>query len=296
MSVERRGDGWRVRWREHGRPRSRQFRLKRDAEAWDREVTRLRQLGPLAVQQLTTTKPTLGEWIAERWAPEHAVTLEQSTRERYANAYEVHIAPWLDQVPLADLTVARLRQWQMGRLNAGVSAGTIDKCRTILSSILRHAAESEVILANPLPLVRAPKAPPRDAAEPLAPVTVEAIRIAMLDAPPREVAPSRPGRRRRAGYTLRPLGTSRSRQRDALIVSLLAYSGIRPGELRAMRWGDVRDKTIVVQRGADPTGKTKGTKTDRKRPVRLLAPLKADLAEYRLLVGRPPGYGAGPPR
>jgi integrase len=287
MSVERRGDGWRVRGREHGRNRSRDFARRRDAEAWDREVKRRRQLGPLAVQQLTMITPTLGEWVAQRWAPEHAVTLEQSTRERYANAYEVHIAPSLDDVPLGELTVVRLRQWQVGRLRAGVSAGTIDKCRTILSSILRHAAESEVILANPLPLVRAPKPEPRDAVAPLTPLRVEAIRTAMLHSPPREVAPSCPGRRRRTGYTVPPLGTPSSRQRDALVVSLLAYSGIRPAELRALRWGDVRDNTLVVQRGADPTGKTKGTKTDRKRPVRLLAPLAQDLREYRLATGRP---------
>ena len=39
--------------RERGQPRARMFALKRDADAWDREVQRRKQLGPLAVQQLT---------------------------------------------------------------------------------------------------------------------------------------------------------------------------------------------------------------------------------------------------
>jgi len=66
MSVERTrrkagGYAYCVRWREHGRNRSRTFDRKPDAEAWDREVKRRRQLGPLAVEQLTDRTVTLGE-------------------------------------------------------------------------------------------------------------------------------------------------------------------------------------------------------------------------------------------
>lgn len=113
-----------VRWREHGHNRSRTFSLRKDGDAWDREVSRRRQLGSLALQQLTTRGgPTLGEWISERWAPEHGVTLEQSTRERYANAYAVHIGPWLEEVPLNEITVAVLRGWQAALIKDGVSRG-----------------------------------------------------------------------------------------------------------------------------------------------------------------------------
>jgi integrase len=68
---------------------------------------------------------------------------------------------------------------------------------------------------------------------------------------------------------------------------VLAYSGLRPGELRALRWGDVRERTILVQRGADCDGKAKTTKTRSVRTVRLLAPLVADLREWRMASGRP---------
>jgi integrase len=278
-----------VRWRERGRNRARTFSLKRDADAFDREVERRRQLGPLAVQQLTNRGPTLGEWIAERWAPEHAATLEQSTRERYANAYAVHIAPWLDDVPLQEITVARLRGWQVERVKAGTKAGTIHKCRTLLSSVLRHAAESEAIPANPLSVVRAPKNPQRDAVRPLAPALVEKIRAVMLDPPAREVvAISRhAGDLRHRRYELPAPGTPQTRHRDALIVSLLAYTGIRPGELRALRWSDIGENTITIQRGANPDGSIKSTKTETRRTIRLLAAPTQDLREHRLAVGRP---------
>ena len=246
------------------------------------------QLGPLAVQQLTARGgPTLGQWIVERWAPEHAVTLEQSTRDRYANVHACHVAPRLDDVPLNEFTVARLRGWQAELVKAGVNPGTIHKARTFLSSVLRHAAESEAIPGNPLSVVRPPKATQRDAVQPLAPATVETIRRALLDPPAREVAASRPGQRNRRRYEMAAPGTPQTRQRDALIVSLLAYAGVRPGELRAQRLGDAREKTLLVERAANPDGTIKATKNERRRAVRLLAPLAQDLREYRLAIGRP---------
>ncbi|MGN6870276.1 MAG: tyrosine-type recombinase/integrase [Solirubrobacteraceae bacterium] len=278
-----------VRWREHGQNRSRAFKLKKDAEAFDRDVTRRRQLGPLALQQLTARGgPTLGEWIAERWAPEHGATLEQSTRDVYAAVYAVHLEPWLGEIPIGEITVALLRGWQADRLKAGVSPASIHKSRTLLSSVLRHAAESEAIPANPLSVVRAPKAGQRDAVQPLSPATVEAIRQAMLNPPDRDVAASAPGQRTRRRYSLPAAGTPQTRRRDALIVSLLAYAGLRPGELRALRLGDVRDKTILVQRAANPDGSIKATKTEKHRPVRLLSPLAHDVREHQLAIGRPP--------
>jgi integrase len=70
-------------------------------------------------------------------------------------------------------------------------------------------------------------------------------------------------------------------------VSVLAYAGLRPGELRALRWGDVRKATITVERAARPDGTIKSTKNHERRAVRLLAPLAADLAELRRAAGNP---------
>lgn len=280
--------GWEVRWRENGAQRSRSFTLKRDADAWDREVARRQQLGPLAMQQLTARGgPTLGEWVEQRWAPEHAASLAAATRDRYANAYSVHIAPSLDAVPLTQFSGPLLHAWQAERIKAGVSAGTIRKARTLLSSILRHAAESGAIVANPLSLVRAPKGQPRDAVHPLSPMTIERIRTAMLKPPPREIATSRAGQRSRKGYALPPPGTPRSHNRDAVIVSILAYAGLRPGELRALRFSGVRENTILIERAANPDGSIKSPKTGQHRTVRLLPAVAQDIREYRLAAGVP---------
>ena len=287
MSLRRLERGWEVRWREQGRNRSRRFDRRADAQAWDAEVRRRRQLGPLALAQLTTTTPTLGWWIEHRWAPEHAANLEQSTRERYAGVYEVHVAPWFDDIPLGELTVGRLRAWQADRLTAGVGEGSIDKARTFLSSVLRHAAESEAIAGNPLGLVRPPKPAQRDRVRPLAPATVEAIRRVLLAPSASEVGAASSGQRHRGRYEL-PVREPHACRRDALIVSLLGYAGLRPGELKALRWQDVRERTLLVERAATPDGRAKATKTSHARTVKLLGPLSTELREWRLACGRPP--------
>jgi integrase len=75
-------------------------------------------------------------------------------------------------------------------------------------------------------------------------------------------------------------------KRDATLLSVLAYAGLRPGEALALRWGDVRENTLHIQRAVS-YGEEKATKTNASRTVRLLDPLRRDLAEWRLASGRP---------
>lgn len=60
--------------------------------------------------------------------------------------------------------------------------------------------------------------------------------------------------------------------RDRTLVSVLAYAGLRPQEALGLRWQDVRNKTLWVD----------SPKTGYGRAIDLLAPLSADLNEWRL--------------
>jgi integrase len=77
--------------------------------------------------------------------------------------------------------------------------------------------------------------------------------------------------------------------RDAALISVLAYAGLRPGEGLGLQWHDIRENTILVERALS-LGEEADTKTTAHRTVRLLAPLRADLAEWRLASGRPEGH------
>jgi integrase len=71
-----------------------------------------------------------------------------------------------------------------------------------------------------------------------------------------------------------------------MIVSLLAYGGLRPQELVRLPWGRVGTASLIVH----------SPKTWRHNPkprtVKLLAPLAQDLREWRLASARPAEHAA----
>ncbi len=266
MSVHktRRKDGATVfvtRWREGSANRQRTFDRKRDAELWDGEVRRRRQLGSL--HTLDAGAETLHEFVTETWGPAHLPTLARSTRTNYARFYDHHLRPYLGELALRNLTPGLVARWQADRLAEGAGRVAVRRALDLLGSILQRALEDELILRNPVRLVR--KAPPgqRTEVRPLAPATIESMRAYLADQ------------------------GSENPQRDATLLSVLAYAGLRPGEALALRWSDVRENTLYVQRSIS-YGEEKATKTKADRTVRLLDALRRDLAEWRLASGRPP--------
>ena len=265
MSVEkvpRKGrDVWRVRWRDSaGEPHSKVLGRKQDAIAFDAEVRRCKRLGTLAA--FDGGRQTLSEF-AEEWASMHAGLLAYKTRELYAWLLETHILPGLGGYPLRELTSETIAHWQADRLAAGAPVESTRKALTLLGGILQRALEAGRISSNPQRLVRRAAPAASEEVRPLAPATAERICAAL-------------------------------RPRDAQVVRLLAYSGLRPQELRLLRWAHVGERTLIVH-----APKTRRHRVQ-PRSVRLLAPLAQDLREWRLLSGRPddaapviPAYDGG---
>jgi integrase len=261
MSVHRidRGGGsvvWRVRWREGGRgsrARTRTFERKADAVAYDDELRRRRRLGELGL--LPGSQETLDEYVCQTWARTHAVTLATKTAKHYGGLYDLHIGPYLGGCKLGELSAEMISRWQAERIAAGAGREAVLQALMLLGSILQRAVEGERIARNPARLVRKVKRGPRREVRPLAPATVEKLRAA-------------------------------SRERDAVLISVLAYAGLRPQEALALCWGHVRERTILVERAVS-LGELKDTKTRAHRTVRLLVPLQEDLQAWRRSRGNP---------
>lgn len=243
---------WRVRWKLGEQWRSRTFDLKKDADDFDADLRRRRRLGTLA--DLDAGTETLDRYVSEVWTPTYAPPSIKA-RALYASVYDHHIAPTLGQLQLRELTPEILSRWQRDRLEAGGGPAAVRKALSVLSSILRRAEESGRLTVNPALAVRPVPLPRKAEVRPLAPATVEKMRAVSND-------------------------------RDAALLSVLAYAGLRPGEALALRWGDIREQTILVERAAS-VGEVKDTKTTHHRAVRLLAPLKRDLAQWRRRSGNP---------
>ena len=276
MSVERveRKDGsvvWRVRWRQGGRNRSKVLGRKRDAEAFDAELVRRKRTGELA--QLDAGKESLADFGEQWWRLYAEPNLARSTMQVYAVQWDAHILPRLGAMSLRELTPDLINRFRLELEADGVGPASIRKALTLLQGVLQRACEWGRIPSNPVQALRKPPAGRARSVTPLAPETVEAIRDRLL----------------RCGHV-----------RDATLVSVLAYAGLRPGEALALSWAHVRERTLLVD-GAVSLGAIADTKTGRRRTVRLVGPLAQDLAEWRLHAGRPaaaslvfPGHDDGP--
>lgn len=259
---------------------SKTFDRERDAKDFDADVRLRRQRGALG--EMNAGTETLDAYVRNTWAPTYAVALQPKTRETYAALYRAHLAEPLGSTALRDFTPELIARWQAERLARKAGPTAVRRALELLGGILQRAAEAQRIPSNPARLVRKAPLPRRAEVRPLAPVTVEAMRGHALNPPPRVVPASKPGQRQRAAYA----AAMKPDPRTAILILLMAYAGLRPGEALALQWADVRENTLLVERAAS-LGEVKDTKTGAHRSVRLLAPLAADLKAWRLQSGRP---------
>jgi integrase len=172
---------------------------------------------------------------------------------------------------MTSLVIEDLRDQLIKR---GLATASVLKALHLLSAILKRAAVRGLIPANPVDIVGKPSPPPAAPPRPLTPSTIERIRVAMLQPRTRMVPASAPGKHPRRAYEAHT-GSPTERQRNALIVSMLAYGGFRPIEDRNAEWRDLQNDALRVY----------AMKTSRERYVDLLAALAQDRAEWRLARG-----------
>ena len=220
----------------------------------------LKRIGRL--DDLDRGRQLLADFAEEWWEVYAAQHLARSTLKTYATIWNRHLLPRLGGRELREITPHVIVTVTLELEAASVGAPTVRKALGLLQGMLQRAVEWERIEANPVRAVRKPTLNRDRVVRPLTPVEVEAIRA-----------------------ELRP--------RAAAIVSCLAYSGPRPGELLRfpLCWEDLGERTLLYRQP-----KTKKA----PRPVRLVGSLAQDLAEWRLAQGRPtagpifPAHDGGP--
>ena len=216
-NIAKRADGrWRARYRDsRGREHARHFTRRIDAQRWIDSVTTAVQTGNYV--DPTLGKITIAEW-SERWLAGQA-HLKPSTYARYVGIVRTHVLPEWGELALADVSHADVQAW-VSRLAAQRSASTARKAHRVLSLLFSLAVRDGRVVKNPADRVGLPHEPERDRLY-LTHGQVRDLAVACTD-PPASVTKRRAARGHESAYY-------------ELVVLFLAYTGVRFGEMAALR-------------------------------------------------------------
>jgi integrase len=214
---------------------------------------------------LESGRQTLEQFMEEFWRLYVETRLERSTRRKYRCLWNAHINRRLGAMELRQITPLVLSEFILELQQAGVGPATIRSCLGLLQSMFARAVEWDRASVNVVKLIAKPRAPRVRAIKPLRPIDVEALRRQML------------------------LNSDHG-LRDATLVSVLAYAGLRPEEALALEYPHVRKATVLVEQKWIDGEIVPGQKTNRPpRCPPLLDALQADLREYQRACGGPGG-------
>jgi integrase len=250
-SIQKRPNGkWRARYRDDaGRERARHFERKADAQRWLDEQTAALVTGQWVDPRKgrTTLRQYAAGWESTNVAGETATRITD-------NALRLHILPVLGDRPMASLRRSDVQGLVKG-LAERLAPGTVRNVYEVLARCMAAAVEDKVIALSPCRKIALPARPEAE----VVPPTVEQVQA---------LADTIPGRYRAA-------------------VVMLAGSGLRIGELLALRPGDVHflRRTARVERQRVQDGRITPPKTPKSvRTVPLgqvvLEELAAHMAAY----------------
>ena len=170
---------------------------------------KLRELQRTQDQRLpmVTSRMLLGDYLTQ-WLENIQHRLRPQTFAGYESLIRVHVTPLLGRVKLGKLTPEHISKAWSDMLALGKSASVIEHCHLRLSKALADAVKRQLIYRNPCQAVT----PPRVYRKELRPPSAEAMQ--------------------------RLLETARDTEYYAALHTAF-YTGLRRGELLALRWGDI---------------------------------------------------------
>jgi integrase len=193
---------YRVQYRDPaGRMRGKVFVRKVDAERWllENEAAKLK-----------------GGWVdprsgrirfvdlAERWWASTAA-LKPSTRDQYRKLLDRHVLPSFEQAQVGALDRLAVAEWLAGLIGQGTSAIRARDAYRVLRLVLAAGVDGGMLVVNPAVGVRLPR---------VAPVEMHFLTAAEVERLAQAIRP--------------PYG---------VLVDMAAYSGMRAGELAALKVG-----------------------------------------------------------
>ena len=256
--VARPSGAYQCRYVEHHRDgsttrRARSFATREAAEDFLREQYRKRRSVAYSAPELRTVEELVADYL-ERGIETGAWT--SNTGYSYLHTAGKHLYPTLGKLRVDALTPPRVQHWIDAMTRKGYSASLIRGAHQILGGAYRELVRLGVLPTSPTTGVRLPAAKPK----PIPTWTREEV-VAVM-----------------ASLAEQPMWRA--------LYHLAINTGMRPGELRVLRWSDLlsEERVVLVQRtatrderGSDVEGATTKTKRPRRNAIssRTLAVLLA---------------------
>ncbi len=149
-----------------------------------------------------------GSFVKDRWKPEVFPTLKHSSKLFYSTMIDAHLNPAFEQTQLRLITKDSVQNFLRLKSQSGLSWKTVKHIRTLFGTIIEAAVKDDFMADNPVRRTRLPRRGPVEEKSPIETETVKEL-IEKLHEPSRSIA------------------------------ALLARTGLRIGELLALRWQDI---------------------------------------------------------
>lgn len=235
-------------WSGRGRPPA-GYLTKRSAEATRDELLAAARSGSLPGQHRTgvtfaTACAEFLEWI------EHDRQRKRSTLNDYRSAVRAHLEPAFGHLAVEDVSPAIIERWRRGMVAEGrLSGRSINKLLTILHGIFERVRRTHRLAANP---------------------------VAEVERQPRK---KRVGIDVFGTEEVMALVRAAATEQDGAVFLTAAFTGLRMGELLALRWRDVDFELQAVQVRASYTHKQLDSPKNRTgRTVPMIDPVATALA------------------
>lgn len=213
--------------------------------------------GEIPQKKTHSSKTSLGDFIERYYKP--WVTVERKTGDKTLNLLSSTFKRFLNKA-IDELTVNTMGKWRHERITSGFKAATCNRQLAALKAALNWGVKREYLESNPL--ARLEKLPEHDSDVKVRYLTDEE-RMRLMSALDEREKKMRSGRQSHnrwlaeRGQALMPEldGEFADHLKPMILISL--YTGMRQGNLFALRWGDIDfdTKTLRLRAAASKTGK-----------------------------------------